>query len=161
MCKPFVMQPDESRTSAPLEVFGNRIRILLSAIDTAGGYSVFSSEVPPLSGPPLHRHNREDEWWHVLEGEFRFEVDGEVIIAGPGSSVFAGRGTVHTFQNVSPETGRMLTVVEPAGVDQFFEEVAAAGHSDPSLLAPIFKKYDLEVLGPPIAVREAMKSAAA
>jgi quercetin dioxygenase-like cupin family protein len=149
-----VLAPGESRTGATLQIYGSQVEVKLSGADTAGAYAIVESITEPQTVPPLHRHNREDESFYVLEGEFLFEVDGRRIQAGPGSAVFAPRGTVHTFLNVGSAPGRMLGVVQPAGLDSFFVDMDAAGTSkepDFAVLAQIFQKYGLELMGPPLA----------
>jgi hypothetical protein len=45
----------------------------------------------------------------------------------------------------------MLLVLEPGGLEVFFEELAAVvGPPTPEKVAPLFLKYGLELLGPPI-----------
>ena len=150
-----VLAPGESRTGGPLRIYQDEIKVKLSGADTGGAYAIVESTTRPQSGPPLHRHTREDESFYVLEGEYLFEVDGRRILAGPGSAVFAPRGTVHTFMNVGTTPGRMLGVMQPAGMDAFFVDMDAAvadGKApDFEELALIFKKYGLELLGPPLA----------
>jgi quercetin dioxygenase-like cupin family protein len=150
-----ILAPGESRTGAPLRIYNDQLRVKLSGADTAGAYTIVESVTQPQSGPPLHRHSREDECFYVLEGQFLFEVDGHRIQTGPGSSVFAPRGTAHTFKNVGAAAGRLLVVSQPAGLDSFFVDMdaIAARSPEPDLatLLPIFKKYGLELLGPPLA----------
>ena len=146
------------RHAEPLSVFGAQLFVKIATRDTDGAFAVLEGLTPPFSGPPLHCHRSQDEWWHVLEGQFRFEVDGESILAGPGDTVYAPRGSRHTFQNITAETGRTLVTVVPGGLDEFFrdtKELAAPGvKPDPAAFMPIFEKYDYELLGPPIAERK-------
>jgi mannose-6-phosphate isomerase-like protein (cupin superfamily) len=163
--QPFLVQPGESRGTGVLDVFGSLISIKMSGRDTGGGYSVFEGRTMPQEGPPLHRHLREDEFFYVLEGHYRFEVDGKTIFAGPGASVFAPRGSAHTFQNVGTTPGRMLGMTNPSGLDEFFTEVAAKtqGMKEPDVPAmmPLFQKYGVELLGPPVAARPTRERLAA
>jgi uncharacterized cupin superfamily protein len=71
--------------------------VKLTNTDSNGAAAVFHLTVPPMSGPPLHRHSREDEWLYVLGGEIIAEIDGQRVVLGAGGSAFAPRGTVHTF----------------------------------------------------------------
>ena len=71
----------------------------LTNADTNGAAAVFHLTVPPMSGPPRHRHSREDEWFYVLDGEITAEIDGQRSVLHAGGSGFASRGTAHTFQN--------------------------------------------------------------
>lgn len=141
------------------DIFGDQIVIKLGHADTDGSYAIMESVTPSQGGPPLHRHSREDESFYIIEGDFVFEVDGEQVPAGPGCTLFAPRGTAHTFQNVGNTTGRLLVIVQPAGLDIFFDEVAqvTSGMAQPDLqvIAPLFQKYGLELLGPPMGARVA------
>jgi quercetin dioxygenase-like cupin family protein len=142
-----------------IHVLGNELTIKISSRDTGGAFVVFEARTRPLQGPPLHRHPEQDEWWYILEGEFRFEVDGQEIDARSGDTVFAPRGSRHTFQNVGAATGRTLTTVVPGGLDVFFEELEMAAPRgtvpDPAQMLPIFEKHGLELLGPPLGLRSA------
>ena len=109
----FIANPNEGRVPGTLDVFGDRVTIKISSRDTGGEFAVIEALTPPLSGPPLHIHHEQDEWWHILEGTYRFEVDGREIVAGPGAHVYAPRGTSHTFQNLGTDFGKMVVTVVP------------------------------------------------
>ena len=138
----------------PIHVLGNDATIKISSRDTGGAFTVFEAQTQPLAGPPMHRHGQQDEYWYILEGEFKFEVDGREIHASAGATVFAPRGSRHTFQNVGNGPGRTLTTVIPGGIDLFFEELESAAPrgsiAEPAKLVPIFKKYGQELIGPPM-----------
>jgi mannose-6-phosphate isomerase-like protein (cupin superfamily) len=148
----------------PVHVLGADLTIKISSRDTNGAFAVFEGHTPPLDGPPLHRHPHQDEWWYIVEGEYRFEVDGEEIYASAGDTVFAPRGSRHTFQNVGNERGRTITTVVPGGVDLFFEDLEKAvprgAAPDPAKMRPVFEKHGQELLGPPMRARSATASAA-
>lgn len=153
----FVVAPEEDRLGGPLHIVGDEILIKISSRDTGGAFTVFEGRVGPRLGPPLHRHREQDESWYIVEGQFRFEVDGTEIHAGPGDVVFAPKGSCHTFQNIGDTPGRTITTVVPGGVDLFFQEFSAAvprgTKLEPAKVLPLFEKYDLELLGPPLAAR--------
>jgi mannose-6-phosphate isomerase-like protein (cupin superfamily) len=153
----------EAGKGRPVHVLGNDVIVKISSRDTGGAFTVFEGRTRPLAGPPLHLHCNQDEWWYILAGEFKFEVDGQETYAGPGATVFAPRGSRHTFQNVGTVPGRMLTTVVPGGVDLFFEEletVAPRGTiPDRAAILAVFAKHDQELLGPPPAQRTATKPA--
>jgi quercetin dioxygenase-like cupin family protein len=161
--KAFIVEREQSRAAEPLNVLGDIIHVKLSGSDTDRTYAMMEDTTGPQAGPPLHRHSREDESFYVLEGHYRFEVDDQEIKAGPGAFVHAPRGTAHTFQNIGQAPGRLLVTVQPAGLEVFFAELAAAtaGMKEPDLkvIVPIFEKHGLELLGPPLAARGAPAAA--
>jgi len=106
-----------------IHVLGNDVTIKISSRDTGGAFAVFEGVMEPLEGPPLHLHRDQDESWYIVNGEFRFEVDGQEIYASGGATVFAPKGSRHTFQNVGTAPGRVVTTVVPGGLDLFFEEL--------------------------------------
>jgi len=53
----------------------------------------------------------------LLEGELVFEVEGEEIVAGPGTFVLVPPGVEHTFANRGDTAARFLNVHAPAGFD--------------------------------------------
>lgn len=147
--------PAECRTAAPLNVLGQPILAKLVSEDCEGQASVFHMTVPPMSGPPLHRHSREDEWFYVLDGEITIEVDGHRTVLRVDASGFAPRGTAHAYQNFSGSTARMLVMTMPGGFERFFAEVSAAteGQSAPDFarLEGLMNQYGMELLGPPLS----------
>src|SRR5262245_12849669 len=102
----FTMAPGQGRR---IGINGDEVTIKISSRDTGGAFTIFEARTQPLQGPPLHCHRDQDESWHILEGEYRFEVDGREIYANTGMTVFAPRGSRHTFQNIGKQTGRMIT----------------------------------------------------
>ncbi len=142
-----------------VHVLGAEIAISIPTQATGGSFSVFEGWTKPLQGPPLHRHRDHDEWWYILDGAFRFEVDGQEIYAATGDTVFAAKGSRHTFQNIGATVGHTVTTVVPGGIDVFFEEletVAPRGTApDRAKLLPVFEKHGQELLGPPISARSA------
>jgi quercetin dioxygenase-like cupin family protein len=153
--KALVLNPQDHRSHEPLDVLGEPGLVKLSGGDTGNAVAVLHFTVPKLSGPPLHRHSREDEWFYVLDGELTFEVDGQRFTAGPGASAFAPRGAAHTYQNFRDEPAHILVTETPAGLERFFEEVSAynKGLSQPDFarVEQLMQSYGLELLGPPLS----------
>ena len=157
----FITHPGDDRAPDPLNVFGHRLTVKVSSRDTGGDFAIMEDLTPPLSGPPLHIHHDQDETWYILEGNYRFHVDGREILAGPGDHVYAPRGSRHAFQNLGTEPARLIVTVVPGGLDLFFEEITAnsqpGGAPDPAKLVPIFERHGLTLAGPPLATLDAEK----
>jgi quercetin dioxygenase-like cupin family protein len=153
--KTLVLGPQDYRLRGPIDVVGEPGMVKLAGADTDNASAVVHFTVPKLSGPPLHRHSREDEWFYVLDGEITWEVDGQRFSGGAGTSAFAPRGTAHAFQNFHDETAHILVMVTPGGLDQFFEDVTDLnkGLSQPDIarLEQLMQSYGMELLGPPLS----------
>jgi mannose-6-phosphate isomerase-like protein (cupin superfamily) len=123
--------------------------------DTDGKIAIFQENVLPMSGPPLHRHSREDEWFSVVEGQMTVQIDGQQFILRTGGSAFAPRGTAHTFQNFGPAGARVLVLFTPGYFQQFFEELSSLIKVQPTLehvrVEQLMNKYGVEVLGRPLS----------
>jgi glyoxylate utilization-related uncharacterized protein len=131
------------------------VLVKLANADTRGAVAIFRHAVAPMSGPPLHRHSREDEWFYVLNGELTLESDGQRIVLRRGGSAFAPRGTVHTYQNFDVQPRRSwFWLLRAASTNSLktspcFTKQRSA--SNPAEIEPIAKKYGIEILGPPLS----------
>ena len=133
---------------------GAEYMIQVTSEDSAGAVGMFEGIVPSGDGPPIHVHHKEDEVIHVLEGAYRFWLDGAVTTRGPGQSIFLPRGVPHAFQVIGPENGRNLAIVTPGGFEGFFLDVAADALTIPADMARIVgigARYGLEFVGPPLS----------
>ena len=73
---------------------------------------------PQKHGPPAHVHDDEDDAFYILEGELVFEVEGDEIVAGPGTFVLVPPGVEHTFGNRTDSEVKLLNIHAPAGFDK-------------------------------------------
>lgn len=62
---------------------------------------------PHRTGPPRHAHADEDDSFYILDGELTFEVEGEEVVAAPGTFVLVPPGLQHTFRNDGDSVVRM------------------------------------------------------
>lgn len=138
-----------------LSVPGNlKIDILLSGDSTGGHLAVFQDTVQPGDGPPRHIHNNQDETFFIMEGQFKFEVDGKELHGGPGDVAFVPRGLVHAFKNVGDTVGIIRYTFTPAAdAEKMFRAMAEAeakGNVPMEELIEIAAKYDHTVAGMPL-----------
>ena len=134
-----------------LEVFGETVIIRSDPAGALLDVAVIEEIVPSAVAAPFHRHDREDEISYVIEGTFRIWRGDEVLDVGPGGVALLPRHQVHTFKNIGTGTGRLLTVIQPAGLEHFFEAVAERhlGDDDTDEIASLAAEFGLEILGPP------------
>ncbi len=118
-------------------LIGELVTMKVTSEESGGAVSVWLDTIPPNVGPPPHTHQREDEWFYVLDGVFEFYREGQdPLRAGVGDLVYTPKGIAHTFRNVGARTGRMLTSSAPAGMDKFFAEVGQPAVYEPEPTAP-------------------------
>ena len=124
-----------------VRAFGNEILFKLTAEQADGAFSLGLATVPAGNGPPPHLHEREDELFIILEGQYRVFADGEWTEVGPGSVVFLPRGGVHTFHVVGPCPGRHWVFTTSGDFQRFYakcgELFAQPGPPDRARLAGI------------------------
>jgi quercetin dioxygenase-like cupin family protein len=75
--------------------------------------------IPAGGGPPPHRHDFE-EMFHVLEGEFEVTIRDRTRRAAVGQTINIPALAPHRFRNVSDSKGRLLCLVAPSGLEEFF-----------------------------------------
>jgi mannose-6-phosphate isomerase-like protein (cupin superfamily) len=151
----FALEPHQGRTLEPLNILGEQTLVKLANVDTDGAVAIFQQTIPPLAGPPLHRHANEDEWFYVLDGQITIEVDGERSVLHGGGSAFVPRGTVHAFKNFGKVRARILVLATPGRFQHFFEDVSAlsGGETAPDLaqIEQLAEQCGIEILGPPLS----------
>jgi mannose-6-phosphate isomerase-like protein (cupin superfamily) len=93
------------------------IEFLARSADTPRFNLALVTVQPRSGGPPPHTHAAEDDSFYVLEGELTFGVEGEEVVAGPGTFVLLPPGVEHTFENRGDRIARFLNIHAPAGFD--------------------------------------------
>ena len=113
--------------------------------DTGGLFSLMETRTPKGNGPSPHVHEREDEAFFVLEGEFTVTIWDDTFEAKSGSFVFAPRGVPHSYRATA--SGRHLTLVSPPGYERFFNDAAEAFIAGPNAVAAVAARYGVTILG--------------
>ena len=103
---------------------GESATVLLHGKQTSNAISVVGATSAPNAGPPLHYHTLEDEIWHVIDGEYEFQVDETIIRAGAGMTVFGPRNHPHKFRSIGESgVGHILIMFTPAGFEGIILEL--------------------------------------
>ncbi|MBM3525419.1 MAG: cupin domain-containing protein [Alphaproteobacteria bacterium] len=121
-----VREPGEARS---LRVLGDRIDVLLSAVESGGGFEMFDIRSARGDGPPLHSHAWAEAYF-VLEGEVDLVIGPRRVVGRPGHFLYAPGDTLHTFKTLS-ERARMLVVTGSPGAAALFGALDAIGGSQP------------------------------
>lgn len=139
------------------------ICVRVSHRDGKDGVSILEQTAPRGDSPPRHLHQDEDEIFHLLEGELRFQLDGAERTVKAGETVIAPKGIAHTYR-VESERGRWLIVTAGRQFEDFVRTMArqaesqdlppAAGPPSPEAIAALVttaKQFGIEIIGPPLA----------
>jgi mannose-6-phosphate isomerase-like protein (cupin superfamily) len=142
--------PGEGKT---IKMPGMALIFKATTEDTGGAYAL-SEETIFGEGHPQHVHKAEEEAFYVLEGESNIKIGENIIKGTAGSFVLVPRGMVPTFWNVGPTPAKLLSIISPAGFEQFLIEAAGDEEIDTDTfverLMSAAEKYNFEITGPPL-----------
>src|SRR5579859_2743974 len=123
--------------------------------DTNGAFDYFTVDVAPHGGPPLHVHHLQEEAIHVLKGRFKIRIGEEIYYLEEGGFALMPSKVPHAFLNLTDQPALLVVVYTPGGGQKFYEEygpLSRDGRPDPKVLAPIFEKHNMSLLGPPLTL---------
>jgi mannose-6-phosphate isomerase-like protein (cupin superfamily) len=144
-----------SRKGRQIPAIGLGITMKTNGDSTRGAYSLFEYAVPPeTNGPPAHLHTREDESFICLAGRMDVDLGGRLFTLEPGDYLFLPREIVHTFRNPYDEETRVISVVSPSGLEDYYQALAdlPPGPKDISMLKPIMEQFGIQLQLPPGSV---------
>lgn len=147
-----VLAPDEGLRlqSGP----GRDLIFKVTGEDTGGAFDYFVVQVAPKGGPPLHVHHLQEETIHVLKGRYKVRIGDDIFYLEEGGFAYLPSQIPHAFLNLTDEQGEIIVVYTPGGGHRFYEELGPAsrnGKPDHQVIAAIFTKYDMTLLGPPLS----------
>jgi quercetin dioxygenase-like cupin family protein len=123
-----LVPPGEGKT---VKLFGVRFGYKVTGTDSDGRIALLEVEIPPGTLVKPHTHTREDEFSLVLAGTVGVRIGEDVREAGPGAYLIKPRGVPHAMWNRGSESVKVLEVLSPAGLEDYFEElVPVLAHVD-------------------------------
>lgn len=137
---------------ATLDVLGTTTRILLDGKQTHGAFALVEVIGKPGDAIPPHIHHREEETFHLVEGELEIWCGGHTHSLRAGDTFFAPRHMPHSPKFVGGQPGRVLVTLTPAGFERAFRELdalAAEGPVRPEAAAALLQSYGCELVPPP------------
>lgn len=130
--------------------FGRDVLVLADTADTNGAFSLVETRHAAAGmGPPLHIHRDAAESFYVIEGEYRFHINGQDFVCQAGCFVYVPAGMTHTFSSMTIGS-RKLNLYVPAAMVGYYDELATAikaGVDDQGLDA-IAGRHAMEIVGP-------------
>ena len=148
------MQPDVSQPvivppHAGQELVFSGVMHKLTGAETGGAYYLFEVLFAAESGNRLHVHRREDEVGYVLEGALEIRLAERTMIAEVGGVAHLPKNVPHALRNPLKTPSRYLFIAIPAGLDQWFDALAAArraGTLDDARYRQLSRDYGIEWL---------------
>ena len=133
---------------------GLQIDFKVSSEDSNNGIFIIEHTDTHKGGPPKHIHHEQDEWFYVLQGDYRLEIGEKKYQLAPGDSVLAPRKVPHVWAHVGDGSGKLLIGFQPAGLmESFLTELSKLeGVPAPESMRELFEVHGMTIVGPPLAV---------
>jgi mannose-6-phosphate isomerase-like protein (cupin superfamily) len=137
----------QDRLGPPRSLGFSSLAFKVGTADTGGNLFVIEHRnLMPATGPALHLHYAQEEWFYVLEGEVVFQVGDQRLHLRAGESVLAPRRVPHTF-SAAGSPAHLLIAFTPAGkMEQYF--IDAAAHPSLAATPEFMNRYDMQHIGP-------------
>ncbi len=124
--RPALHEAPHQRTVA---LYGVEFVFRLETANTDGRAAVLEVTIPPRTLVKPHQHSMEDELSLVLSGRVGARIgDATFEEVAAGSSIVKPRDIPHAMWNVTDEPARILEIVMPAGLEEYFTELAPILH---------------------------------
>lgn len=146
---PVILLPSEGES---IRIFGGIDFIVkVSSEQTGGAFTLLYNLNPSGTFLPPHVHGREDETFYILQGQYEFTIEGQLLSAGPGATVFAPRGIPHSYKVVSDDPGIALVLATPGGFEKCVKEMSMLALDPPDMPAVLetCSRYGIDFLPPP------------
>lgn len=120
------------------------MRLVVSSAETKGAFAVAEFRGQEGRWTVPHIHERMEESFYVLQGEFDFTCGDRHLEAKEGSFVLVPRGTAHVM-SARPGGGALLALFAPGGLEEMFMELGrlpADSITNPEVRAEIASRYD-------------------
>lgn len=128
-----IQQDDPTRPA--VYASGDLYTFYTTTRESGGDFNFFDFFIPVDQGPPPHYHPFEDEIWHVIHGDLRYDLGNQgtdSIVVPEGTTIFSPIDRVHGYFNESSkasisgvtEGARTLSMTSPGLLDLFFDAIS-------------------------------------
>ncbi|MEX2615031.1 MAG: cupin domain-containing protein [Alphaproteobacteria bacterium] len=141
----FVVQPGEGQSYwQPVPANGYAEVMVSSRNDPSiAGFSSGVQVIAPGCHIREHQHGTEQELLFFFEGKGTVLVNGEEHRVQPGTTVYAGPGNSHKIMNDGPDDLKMMWVMMPGGLEDFFEQIGRARRLGEDAPAPFARPENI------------------
>ncbi len=141
-----VRQPDEGESYwQPVPANGYaEVRVSKRDSPKITGFSSGIQVIAPGCHIREHQHGAEEELLFFFEGRGTVLVNGEAHPIRPGTTVYVGPWTKHKIVNEGAEDLKMLWVLMPGGLEDFFQAIGRPRRPGEAAPAPFPRPENVE-----------------
>ena len=148
------VRPNSSQFINTLPFPNSVFKYKLRGHQTGGLFTLFEAEYL-TDGPSRHIHTREDELFHIVDGQVQFFVDGKQFCGSSGDYLYVPRNVPQAIRIQSSHNRtkpvRIQVLLTPSGLEGFMDEIAPlyhTGQDNVTLQNEIARKYGIINLDP-------------
>jgi mannose-6-phosphate isomerase-like protein (cupin superfamily) len=140
-----VVQPGEAPSFCQPVPANGFVEVVVapSRVPMATPFGFGTQTVPPACHVREHRHDRNDEVIHVLDGHGRAVIDGADFPLRPGTTLFIGRNRLHMLINDSTADISWIWLLVPNGLADFFAAIGRLRSPGDAAPAPFARPVDV------------------
>lgn len=137
----------EDRLGHPHPLGFSSLAFKVTSDDTHGSLFVIEhTNLTPGTGPALHLHYSQEEWFYVMAGDVVFQVGDQRTQVRAGESILAPRRIPHTFSAVGSPAHMLIAFTPADKMEQYF--IDATAHPSIAATADFMNRYDMQWIGP-------------
>lgn len=148
------VRPNHSGSINTLPFPNSYFKYKLRGFETRGLFTIFEAEYL-TEGPGLHMHTKEDELFHIVDGQVQFYVDGKQFCAETGDYVYVpkniSQGIRVQNEDKLKKPVKIQIMLAPSGLEGFLDEIAPLYGTDQqdniTIHNEISEKYGIINLG--------------
>lgn len=135
-----------------IQVLGDQVTIKVASARSPFGQAIVSVEEPPGGGTPCVTHAKEEEVYHLLDGELFMQPHDEKHTLQPDDMVHLPPLTPHGYRNSGDKPARFLAWTIGGPLNRFIETMAERVHQLPQDLPAMretMAAFGVEPVGAP------------
>jgi quercetin dioxygenase-like cupin family protein len=135
-----------SKTNPVLNLGETKLVHLIPSEKTGGAFSVVEFFAEPGKGVGLHVHEHEEELVYLLQGQIEVSLEGQKMTATEGTCALLPRNIPHGFTNTGKTTVRLLAILLPGKLDNFFvklDEELSVNRDHEKIIGELCAKFGL------------------
>jgi mannose-6-phosphate isomerase-like protein (cupin superfamily) len=142
-----IVPAGKDRLGAPHSLGFSTLAFKVLTSDTAGNLFVIEhTNLMPNTGPALHLHLSQEEWFYVMEGEVALQVGDQRVHLHAGESILAPRRIPHCFSAVGSPAHLLIAFTPADKMEQYF--IDAAAHPSLAATEDFMNRYAMKWVGP-------------